>query len=327
MREHNAFTFLFTILLLGLVLFVGRNDVAEREDNPGYQVQATSLAQVVAAPISRDVRFPGVTQAVPKDGAADADLPTSAFLRTVEIKMPEVAARAVLIVDIESGQELFSLNPYQRWPIASLTKLVTAVVAKREIGTEKPVVISAAAVAAEGPAGGFGMGEKYLAKDLVRALISVSSNDAAEALSEQYGRGGFVAKMNELAKELGMIQTNFADPTGISSLNQSSPEDLRKLIAHIYKNHPDILAHARSKEIEIRELNSGVARKLSSINAFSGRMEFLGGKTGYTDEAGGNLISVFSYLNRPIVIVVLGTDDRFGETEKLFEWVKKSYAP
>jgi len=102
--------------------------------------------------------------------------------------------------------------------------------------------------------------------------------------------------------------------------------DLRKLAAFLYEEHPDVLAAARSKETKIQELASGAVRTLTSINAFSGRPEFLGGKTGYTDEAGGNLVSIFSYLHRPVFIVVLGTEDRFGETEKLFEWLKKSYA-
>lgn len=327
MREHNAHTLFFAVLLLALVLFVGRDGTAGGEERRVNRVQATSLAQLVAGPVSEEVRAPRVAEAGGRAGALGAsDAPSNAFSRIAALPVPELGARAALVADLESGQELFALNPYQRWPVASLAKLVTAVIAKTEIGAEKPVMIRSSAVAAEGPAGGFGAGERYLAKDLLSALVAVSSNDAAEALAEHYGRSGFIAKMNELAQATGMIQTNFADPSGISSLNQSSPEDLRKLASYVYKRHPDILAVARDKETVIRELNSGIGRQLLSINAFSGRTDFLGGKTGYTEEAGGNLMSVFSYLHRPILIVVLGTEDRFGETERLFDWVKHSYS-
>lgn len=327
MPEENAHKFLFAIVLLGLVLFIGRDANRMSDENSGREVQVTSLAQVMAAPLTEEARTPPLARVPSRASAvAAADAPSDAFLRTSAVAVPELHVRAALAADLQTGQELFALNPYQRWPIASLAKLMTAVVAKTEIGPEKPVLVSEAAVAADGPAGGFGAGEKYLARDLIRAIIAVSSNDAAEALAEHYGRSGFVAKMNAVAQGLGMIQTNFADPTGISSLDQSSPEDLRKLAVFLYTDHPDVLAVARSKETKIQELSSGAARTLTSINAFSGRAEFLGGKTGYTDEAGGNLVSIFSYLHRPVVIIVLGTEDRFGETEKLFEWVKKSYA-
>lgn len=327
MPQENAHKFLFAVVLLGLVLFIGRDANRVADENSGREVQVTSLAQVMAPPLTREEQIPPLAQTLPRATAvAAAAAPPDAFLRTSAVAVPELHVRAALAADLQTGQELFALNPYQRWPIASLTKLMTAVVAKTEIGPEKPVLVSKAAIAADGPAGGFGTGEKYLVRDLIRATIAVSSNDAAEALAEHYGRGGFVAKMNEIAQGLDMIQTNFADPTGISSLDQSSPEDLKKLAAFLYKDHPDILAIARSKETTIQELSSGAVRTLVSINAFSGRAEFLGGKTGYTDEAGGNLVSIFSYLHRPVVIIVLGTGDRFGETEKLFEWVKKSYA-
>ena len=327
MPEENAHKFLFAIVLLGLVFFIGRDASRVSGENSGREVQVTSLAQVMAAPFAEEAQTPPLAQVPPRATAvAAADAPTDAFLRTSAVAVPELHVRAALAADLQTGQELFALNPYQRWPIASLTKLMTAVVAKTEIGPEKPVLVSEAAIAADGPAGSFGTGEKYLARDLIRSIIAVSSNDAAEALAEHYGRKGFVAKMNEVAQGLGMIQTNFADPTGISSLDQSSPEDLRKLAAFLYEEHPDVLAAARSKETKIQELASGAVRTLTSINAFSGRPEFLGGKTGYTDEAGGNLVSIFSYLHRPVFIVVLGTEDRFGETEKLFEWLKKSYA-
>lgn len=306
MREHNAGTLFFAVLLLALVLLVGREGMERGEEGVNL-VQETSVAQL-AAPLAQEVRKPPVVSA----GPLAVSIKSGLFARTSDIPVPALTARAALVADLESGQELLAQNPYQRWPAASLTKLATAVIAKTEIGLEKPVAMNET--------------ERYLVKDLIAALVAVSSNDAAEALATHYGRSGFIAEMNEFAASLGMIQTNFADPSGLSPLSQSSPEDLRKLAAYVYERHPDILAVAREMETEIRELGSGTVKKLASINAFSGRMDFLGGKTGYTDEAGGNLLSVFSYLHRPVLIIVLGTSDRFGDTERLLDWVKRSYS-
>lgn len=335
MAEQNTHKLFFTVLLLALVFFIGRDSAVSGEEHLGGQVAETSLAQVVATPVTREVRAPEVAPTATNETNSTGSRPTvlvtaseplNVFFRAASVEIPELQAHAALVADLESGQELFALNAYQRWPAASLAKLATAVITAQEIGLEKPIMISSTAVAAEGPAGDFGTGERYRARDLVRALISISSNDAAEALAEHYGRSGFIAKMNELARSLGMIQTNFADPAGLSSLNQSSPEDLRKLTEYIYEKHPDILAAARNAESEVQELNLGAVRALRSNNIFSGRADFLGGKTGYTEEAGGNLLSIFSYLHRPVFIVVLGSEDRFAETEKLLEWIKKSYA-
>src|SRR3990167_6876281 len=159
MPEENAHKFLFAIVLLGLVFFIGRDASRVSGENSGREVQVTSLAQVMAAPFAEEAQTPPLAQVPPRATAvAAADAPTDAFLRTSAVAVPELHVRAALAADLQTGQELFALNPYQRWPIASLTKLMTAVVAKTEIGPEKPVLVSEAAIAADGPAGGFGAG-------------------------------------------------------------------------------------------------------------------------------------------------------------------------
>jgi D-alanyl-D-alanine carboxypeptidase len=83
----------------------------------------------------------------------------------------------------------------------------------------------------------------------------------------------------------------------------------------------------RNRTITVKELGSGNEWPASNTNNFSGRPDFLGGKTGYTDEANGNLVSLFSYGSRPILVVVLGSENRFLETEKLINWFKNDFTP
>jgi D-alanyl-D-alanine carboxypeptidase len=340
MREHNLTSLLFVVVLFMAILFTNQKSPRNVNKEEMEFIQKTSVAQLTPAPISKGIvtvprndakiskqSFDKVPSNASKYPAASIENSVPYFFaRSPDATLPEVKAQAALAVDLESGQEFLALNPHQRWPVASLTKLMTAVIAKTEIGLEKTITVSETAVSAPGAGGGFMAGESYLSKDLIASLIAVSSNDAAEALAEYYGRDTFIAKMNELASKLSMTETSFKDPTGISPLNQSTVTDLFKLLAFIYKKHPDILVAAQNKETEIRELRSQTKRKLLSNNIFSGRSDFLGGKTGYTEEAGENLVSIFSYLNRPLLIIILGSQDRFGETEHILKWIKRFYS-
>jgi D-alanyl-D-alanine carboxypeptidase len=161
----------------------------------------------------------------------------------------------------------------------------------------------------------------------VKAMLLVSSNDAATAIAEFYGTENFVNRMQMKARELKMHQTTFVDPTGISFLNQGTVADLEKLVRYIDERHPNLLQITASKEGMLREMTRGNERILLNINAFVGtRPDFIGGKTGFTNEANGNLISLFNYRGYKLLFIVLGTDDRFGQTDLLYNWVKEVYA-
>lgn len=236
-------------------------------------------------------------------------------------------ASAVLISDIDGGEDIFSLNAGQAWPIASLTKLMTSLVAIEQYGVKKEITVSQSAVDTLGEAGNFTAGERYSVLDMLKSLLLVSSNDAAVAMSEAEANGQFIRLMNEKAKEIKLgTDTRFVDPTGLDPRNQSTLTDLKKLISYIYKNQPQILRISREDEDKIKNLEKGVYRKLLSINEFGGQSDFLGGKTGYIEESGGNLISLFSRSGHPILIIVFGSSDRFGVTRDLLSWFKDNYA-
>lgn len=207
-----------------------------------------------------------------------------------------------------------------RWPIASLTKLMTALVVTEKIDLNTEIKLSEHAIGVEGVSGDFKVGETYKAGDLLKAMLVLSSNDAAVALAESVGIDKVV--MDKRVVELDMKDTNFDDPTGLSYLNQSTANDLAKLVDYIYSKHPEIFEITTQKIVSVIETQSGKTKILNNINEFAGQIDFLGGKTGFIDESKGNLISLFQDSNGrgPLLIIVLGSEDRFGDTRKLLSW-------
>ncbi len=306
MTRTHLQSFLFAAALLVSVAVTRPRAEAPPERTPREQFQATS----VAAP---QAQAAAVLQPISGLGAAAAPRPAPAPLT-----VPQIGASALLARDLGSGALLLERASNQRWPIASLTKLMTAAVAFEELGAERLVSVSAAAIAAEGDAGQFAPGEAFAARDLVAAMLVASSNDAAEALAETYGRAALIDAMQIRAAELGMRETTFFDPTGLSVLNQSTARDLARLVDYLQANYPDLLAATMQREARIQEARTGAERTLANTNRFAGHPDFRGGKTGFTDEAGGNLISLFERNGRRILIILLGSDDRFGETEIIY---------
>lgn len=219
-------------------------------------------------------------------------------IRAASYPLPELDLESALAKNIENNFYFLRHKTSQRWPIASLTKLITAVIAYEKIDKSKTV------------------------DDLVKRMMIVSDNQAAENLANLLGRDKFIAAMKAKVEELGMGQTSIFDPTGLSLQNQSTIDDLEKLTGYIIKNHSQILQFSRDKYLYYKNKN------MPSINQFAGNFNFLGGKTGYTAEARGNLLSVFQYQGQPILVIVLGTpneEDRFRQTEEIFKWIFKFY--
>lgn len=229
-------------------------------------------------------------------------------------------ANIFLVSYLDSSQNMFDLQADKRWPIASLTKLMTALIAEENIAPDREIIIGADAVAVEGSGGDFRVGERFKPEDLIKALLAVSSNDAAYALANFYGKDRFVEKMNQRAAEIGMADTFFKEPTGLSSVNQSTANDLKLLVRYLYNHHRQLFLLTQKSEARIFDLAQGRGRILRNINSFAGRPDFIGGKTGFTDEAGENLISLFSRNNRVLLLIVMDAKDRFNATLHLLNY-------
>ena len=294
------------------------------------------------------------TQYVIKPSALDSNLKSEQFysvrsdassivypFRNWEIKDdPVIQAKGALVVDIDSDFVFFQNQLNVRRPIASVTKLMTALVAKKYIPADEEITITEESLKVDGDAPIFYLNEKVTANDLIRAMMIISSNKAAMALANHIGQDKFVALMNEMAKQLEMTQTSYAEPTGLSFLNQSSPADLKKLIKYIITEYPNLLLIAQNSVDKIQGKNPDIIHELTNINLIAHHPPFLdelnitylGGKTGFTDEALQTFCGLFLVPSKReneqpkrILVVVLGTPNRYNDIENLLKWLDKAY--
>ena len=294
------------------------------------------------------------TQYVIKPSALDSNLKSEQFysvrsdassivypFRNWEIKDdPVIQAKGALVVDIDSDFVFFQNQLNVRRPIASVTKLMTALVAKKYIPADEEITITEESLKVDGDAPIFYLNEKVTANDLIRAMMIISSNKAAMALANHIGQDKFVALMNEMAKQLEMTQTSYAEPTGLSFLNQSSPADLKKLIKYIITEYPNLLLIAQNGVDKIQGKNPDIIHELTNINLIAHHPPFLdelnitylGGKTGFTDEALQTFCGLFLVPSKReneqpkrILVVVLGTPNRYNDIENLLKWLDKAY--
>jgi D-alanyl-D-alanine carboxypeptidase (penicillin-binding protein 5/6) len=309
MNDHFS-KFAFLVAVIGAVLFSRMAYPAESQG---------SLAKVTSTNM-RNAEVPlFVPPSVSAFSAPVVEQSTSTPSSNAE---PKLSLAGWVVGDLTNGKVLASLNPDKRWPTASITKLMTAVLAKEKIDLNAKITITENMLAVDPTEQALALGNTYTAPDLLAVMLLPSSNVAAEALANAYGYGALLTEMNSRATAWGMTNTYFGDPSGLAAANQSTASDLFKFAQVINASYPDIFRITRTREAAITEQNSGRKTIVKNINVFAGAPDFIGGKTGHTDEAAGNLLSVFSANNHRIFIVVLGTNDRFGDTRKLYEWYK-----
>lgn len=263
-----------------------------------------------------------------------------------------INAKSVLAVDYQSGQVLYEKDADKKIKIASLTKLATAgamldfiklenynFIAKAEnYSLENVVGITKSAVEAEGDSGSLLVGEKIKAGELLKIMLIASSNDAARAIAEditkknnpkEQGVGYFVGLMNNFAKKEGLDNTHFTNPDGIDEEdNYSTARDVVELSRSILKNYPEIFEITRIDKINIKSNDSKNDHLIKNTNKLLGNLPgIVGGKTGYTDEAGESLLLAVedSMRRHRIVAVVIGANGRFLEMERLVNWIWDAY--
>ncbi|MFA6495283.1 MAG: serine hydrolase [Candidatus Paceibacterota bacterium] len=219
--------------------------------------------------------------------------------------------------DMATGRILFARDQGERWPIASISKLITAIVASNLLKQDSIIPITANVETLVGNDHTLNVGEAYTVRDLVGIMLTVSSNDAAYALADAYGLSGFVAQMNDVAKTVGMDQTAFYEPSGLSYLNQSTLENIAKLLQYIYRSYPSIFAITRQQKFIALDQTSGKRKTFSNIDFYAGQSIFIGGKTGYIDQSGENLVGIFNYSGGKVIAGVFDSADRFKDMDAL----------
>ena len=238
-------------------------------------------------------------------------------------KALKVSSASYLVGDLDTGEIILKKNEGALLPIASVSKLMTALVGGELIKEEDIANVSKTAVATYGGNGNLYAGENIKTSDLLYPLLLESSNDAAEVLAESFERETFIRKMNQLADKLNMEQTSYEDPSGLSANNQSTASDLFKLAGYLNKEKQNLL------EITTLRNFSNKKHNWSSNNQFLREEGYLGGKSGYTDPAKQTVISMFSVPlseagTRNVAIVLLGSNDRFKDVKNILDYLKKN---
>lgn len=304
-----------------------RGDLTYQSETLAWPLRVTIGALIAVVLIGGVIIFEFMTVPPPEPSADLVQRPVREFAA------PKLAARAAIVYDIANDRILYEKNADAQLPLASLTKIMTAYVAATTLERHMRVAIGADAIAVEGDSG-FTIGDTFSVRDLLRFTLTTSSNDGAHALasavaaqtSGSRAAGSFVTQMNTVARELGLVQTYFTNPTGLDQSTAlaggyGSAADVARLLGAAHESLPDELAATAD---EITQLTSA-DRQIDgeNTNPITPTIpNLLASKTGFTDLAGGNLGIIFDIgIDRPIAIVVLGSgfDERFSDTQALLD--------
>jgi D-alanyl-D-alanine carboxypeptidase len=236
---------------------------------------------------------------------------------------PEIGAASWIIYDDTNDVVLDEYLADLELPMASVTKLMTALVVADHADSNEVVLISATAAATGEAEIGLVPGELWTVHDLLAAVMVRSGNDAAVALAEHVGGSiaGFAAMMNEKADELGLEHSRFVNPHGLDADGHySSARDLL-VMAQAAMDNPEIARLARTKVVKFRDDPNGIKRRAVNTNTLLGAYPgVIGMKTGYTGEAGKVLVTTADQDGRRLISVVMGSEDHFFDTRQLLAW-------
>lgn len=302
------------------------------KDSVSQQItHAQNQLNAVAETVTVDFLRPGDAQSASVQQAADttsnekaAITPQDILTSVTDVPRPRIAAKSYVVGNITTGDIYASKAGKRQLPIASITKLMTALLAQDMIDSNSVIPITERAVATYGEQGGLSAGESMTFSNIIYPLLLESSNDAAEAIAEYIGRAHFMQQMNRKARGLGMHRTIFDDPSGLSQFNRSTAEDLFVLSRHVHSRAPLIFDITASLQETVPQENSVELRNFTNNNPFKSYPDFVGGKNGYTDEARKTLLSLFDVTvgdtTQTIAVIVLGTETHVTDTKKLLGW-------
>jgi len=239
-----------------------------------------------------------------------------------EPKIPELNTPHYLIADVETNTVLASSDLDSVAPIASVTKLMTALVAAEYINLDARVSVTQPTFVQSliPRLSGLGTVSMY---SLLQLLLVESSNEAADVIADQVGRAKFVGHMNEKAQAIGLTNTNFADPSGLSSENTSTVRDLLGLIKYVYTTRQFIIDLTANQDLPTAYV-SGEFGTLSNFNEVEGLDNFFGGKVGETTAAKQTSVTLHKIKvkgdERVIAIVLLGSESRNADVTELLQY-------
>jgi len=250
--------------------------------------------------------------------------------RVGHVAPPTTTASSYVVVDKSSGIVLAASHADTVWPIASLTKLMTAMVTL----DSKPNLSETLTISDEdvdtlkGTRSRLRVGMNLNREEMLRLALMSSENRAASSLASNYpgGREAFIAAMNRKASELGLQDTQFSDPTGLTAANVSSARDLVKMVAFAHQ-YPLIREFTTATEYDVKIAGRTQAFHNTNSLVKSASWDIGLSKTGYINEAGKCLVMQAWLNNKPIIIVLLdswGKMTRIGDANRIKRWVESA---
>lgn len=243
------------------------------------------------------------------------------------IKTPEVSARASLIYDLTTNKVIYQKNIKEKLPMASLTKIMTAIIALENQKKDDKYKVTKKDLIGEASMG-LSQGEILSLKELLYGLILHSGNDAAETLANNFpgGRKKFIEAMNNKVKTLGLSDTNFTNPTGLEGDGKqyTTAYDLLVITRYAVLNFSLFSEVVSTFDYNIPQTKTHKAYFLENeTNLLTSYPGVKGVKTGYTPEAGLCLVTYLDYGGHKIIGILLGSDNRRQEMKDLLDYSLK----
>lgn len=239
---------------------------------------------------------------------------------------PEISANAAIFTDTKNGQVLYAKSIHGRLPIASLVKVMTVLVALEHKSMDDKFLVSQRAADMEPDKMLLMAGEELSLEELLDGIFLISANDAAEVLAEGTtgNRDEFLKLMNDKAKQLGMKDSYFANPTGLdedSGNSYSSAYDLAVLTRYLIRRFPEVVDISRTEHVYLPITEQHQDYDMySGINLLTTYPGVVGFKTGFTPEAGLTLITLARKNGHEVIGVLLGSQSRRDEARELLDY-------
>ena len=242
----------------------------------------------------------------------------------------KISAESYFVMDISNDKTLLKKNYNYFYSIASITKLMSAIVTLENIDLQEEIILTNNMLRPQeipllsiyGQSPSIFTGLKISAENLLKASLIQSTTAANQALTHFLKEGEFIKLMNEKARELKMESTVFYDSHGLNSFNRSSASEIANLLKYIYEEHPQILEITKNDDFWLPD-PSGRFLKFKNLNNFHDNPKFIGGKTGYLTVSRQTLASVFNVKEKPTTIVLLRSENRQSDVLKIIDWLEK----
>lgn len=307
-----------------------RRSSTARKSASAPKAPATAAARPAASPASsasaRRARLARARAAARAREARDVQTPRFVTDATGQ-QVPDIRAEAAVIYNPETREVLWSSNAETERSIASITKVMTALVVLDSGMDPQTQVTVAASDVARASTTYLQRGYKVTVDDLMNLLLVGSDNAAARALARvsPYGAQGFVDQMNAKARQLGLAATHYADPSGLLAANVSNALDMAQLISYASADER-IGGVMRKTSYTTRSGNRTITARSTNQLVKTGDIDVLGGKTGFISRSGYCLASLLRLpqTGQQVAVVVLGAKSnagRFWETRHLFNWL------